>query len=116
MGSDEERVCRQPFQGSSYGSGVIIINSNYKPAIVCGQTGLDRPFSSSPLIGRNSGGGPRNTRRHKTSVCHSLLSCCQVESSRSKALDLLLLATKGGLPYIYRGLSQWMQTVTSSLV
>ena len=104
MGSDEERVCRQPFQGSSYGSGVIIINSNYKPAIVCGQTGLDRPFSSSPLIGRNLGGGPHNRCRHKTSVCHSLLSCCQEETSRSKALDLKVISQER-IAYIYRGLS-----------
>ena len=90
MGYEEKGSGFNKFRWSSYEK------SNYKPAIVCGETGLGRPFSSSPLIGRElAGKGPRNIRRHKTGDCHSLLSCCQEETSRSKALDLMLLAKKG---------------------
>ena len=55
-------------------------------------------------IGRK---GPRNTPRHKTGVCHSLLICCQVETSRSKALDLKLLAKKDCLIFLLRAF-QWI--------
>ena len=74
---------------------------SYNPAIISGQTGCDRSIRPLLSLVENFGGkGPRNTHRLKAGAYHSLLISCLEETSRSKALDLVLLAKEGDCLYV----------------